>query len=87
MLVVLFTTAEVVTTWAVYQNKATSVERHNDRMNPDVGEGGTRPPPTTLDAGANPVRVHGGIYVDRIDDLSVREQLDRRLLRLVPLDG
>ena len=73
MLIILFATTGVVTTWLVYQNKVTSIKRHNDRMNPDVGEGGTQPPPTALQAGANPVRVDGGIYVDRIVDLSVKE--------------
>jgi hypothetical protein len=73
MLVVLFTTAGVITTWTVYQNKVDSIKEHNDRMNPDVGEGGTDPPPTALPTGANPVEVDGGIYVDRIVDLSVKE--------------
>jgi hypothetical protein len=73
MLFILFATTGVATTWVVYQNKVTSIKRHNDRMNPDVGEGGTKAPPATLQAGANPVRVNGGIYVDRIVDLSVKE--------------
>ena len=70
-LVVLFGAATVLTAWAVYSNKIASIERHRDRMNPDVGEGGTEPPTTTLPAGANPVSA--GIYVDRIIDLSVKE--------------
>ena len=70
-LVVIFAAATVLTAWAVYTNKIATIERHSDRMNPDVGEGGTQPPPTTLPAGANPVR--GGIYIDRIIDLSVKD--------------
>jgi len=70
-LIVLFTITGVATAWVVYTNKVGSIKRHNDRMNPDVGEGGTKPPPTALPAGANPVRA--GIYVDRIIDLSVKE--------------
>ena len=70
-LVVIFAAATVLTAWAVYTNKIAAIERHTDRMNPEVGEGGTKPPPTTLPAGANPVR--GGIYIDRIIDLSVKD--------------
>ncbi len=73
MLVALFTTTGVATAWAVFKNKVNSIKRHNDRMNPDVGEGGTKPPPTVLQAGTNPVRVQAGIYVDRIVNLSVKE--------------
>ena len=73
MVVVLFAVAAVVTAGTVYKNKTAAIERHTDRMNPDVGEGGTKPPPTALPAGANPVRTQGGIYVDRIIDLSVKE--------------
>ena len=72
-LVVLFAVAAVVTAGAVYKNKLAAIERHRDRMNPDVGEGGTKPPPTSLPAGANPVKVQAGIYVDRIIDLSVKD--------------
>ncbi|MBA3256525.1 MAG: hypothetical protein H0T64_07725 [Pyrinomonadaceae bacterium] len=71
MLVVLFAAAAVLTAGALYKNKIASIERHSDRMNPEVGEGGTKPPPTAPPAGANPVRA--GIYVDRIIDLSVKE--------------
>jgi len=73
MLVGFFAAAAVVSTGLVYKNKTAAIERHNDRMNPEIGEGGTKPPTTALPAGANPVRVGAGIYVDRIIDLSVRE--------------
>lgn len=73
MLVVLFSAVTAITAGAVYRNKLDAVARHSERMNPDVGEGGTKPPLTALPAGANPVRVQAGIYVDRIIDLSVRE--------------
>jgi hypothetical protein len=42
-------------------------------MNPNVREGGMKSPPTALPVEADPVRVNGGIYLDRIVDLSVRE--------------
>lgn len=71
MLIVLFAVATVVSAGKVHKNKIASIERHNDRMNPDVGEGGTKPPPTAPPAGANPVRA--GIYIDRIIDLSVKD--------------
>jgi len=70
-LVVFFAVATVVTGGVGYKNKIAAIERHSDRMNPDVGEGGTKPPPTAVPAGANPVKA--GIYVDRIIDLSVKE--------------
>ncbi|MDQ3712878.1 MAG: hypothetical protein M3388_11770 [Acidobacteriota bacterium] len=70
-LVVLFAAATVLTAWAVYSNKIASIKQHSDRMNPEVGEGGTEPPPTEPPAGANHVRA--GIYVDHIIDLSVKE--------------
>lgn len=70
-LVVLFAAAAVIAAGAVYKNKIAAIERHRERMNPDIGEGGTKPPPTARPAGAHPVRA--GIYVDRIIDLSVKE--------------
>ena len=70
-LVVVFAAAALITAGAVYKNKIAAIERHHDRMNPEIGEGGTKPPPTVLPPGANPVRA--GIYVDRIIDLSVKE--------------
>ncbi|CAN5680002.1 hypothetical protein BH20ACI3_BH20ACI3_11030 [soil metagenome] len=72
-LFVFFAAAALVTAGAVYKNKIASIERHRDRMNPDVGEGGTKPPPAALSAEANPVRAQVGIYIDRIIDLSVKE--------------
>ncbi|MBA3357325.1 MAG: hypothetical protein H0U18_15585 [Pyrinomonadaceae bacterium] len=73
MLVILFAAAAVVSAGAVYKNRIAAIERHNGRMSTEVGEGGTKPPPTALPAGANPIRVQSGIYVDRIIDLSVKE--------------
>ncbi|MGI8898657.1 MAG: hypothetical protein ACR2IB_09720 [Pyrinomonadaceae bacterium] len=73
MLVVLFAAAGVLSAGVVYKNKIASIERHSDRMNPDVSEGGTKPPPTALPAGANPLKAQAGIYVDRIIDLSVKD--------------
>lgn len=73
VLLVLFAAAAIVTGRVVYKNKIEAIERHIDRMNPDVGEGGTSPPPAALPAGASPARVRAGIYVDRITDLSVKE--------------
>ena len=72
MLIALFSAIGIVTTWDVYQDEAAATQRHDDWMNPDVGEGGTTPPPAALPAGANPLRVDGGIYLDRIPDLSLQ---------------
>jgi len=73
MLVVLFATTGVATGWMTYGKTVDSIKRHRERMNPQVGEGGTTPPPPALAPGANPVRVQSHIYVDRIVELSVRE--------------
>ena len=73
LLIVILTVIGILTTWSIYVNKVASVERHNERMNPEVGEGGRQPPPTALPAGAAPVRVLAGIYLDRIVELSVKE--------------
>ena len=72
MLIALFSAIGIVTTWDVYQDEAAANQRHDDWMNPDVGEGGTTPPPAALPAGANPLRVDGGIYLDRIPNLSLQ---------------
>lgn len=73
MLFVLFIVIGIFTVWAVYKNKAAATKRHQDRMNSEVGEGGTKPPLTALPQGAAPVRVQAGIYVDRVVELSVKE--------------
>jgi hypothetical protein len=73
LLIVLFIVVGIFTVWAVHKNKTAATNRHEDRMNPNVGEGGTQPPPTALPEGANPVRVHAGIYVDRVVELSVKD--------------
>jgi hypothetical protein len=59
---VLFALAAIVTAGLVYKNRSDSIQRHNERMNPEVGEGGTKSPPAALPAGANPVRAQAGIY-------------------------
>lgn len=73
MLIALFMVMGGFAVWSIYKNKTASTKRHQDRMDPRVGEGGTNPPAIALPAGANPVRVQAGIYVDRIVELSVRE--------------
>lgn len=73
LLIVLFTAVGIIAGWSLYKNKAASGKRHDDRMNPNVGEGGRQPPPVALPAGAAPVRVTAGIYLDRIVELSVKE--------------
>ena len=71
---ILFLTAVGITmSWVMYQNKAASTRRHDDRMNPDIGEGGRQPPAKALPAGASPVAVTAGIYLDRIIEMSVKE--------------
>ena len=72
-IIVLFIVIGILTVWAEYKNKVEAVKRHEDRMNPNVGEGGASPPPTSLPEGAAPVRVQAGIYVDRVVELSVRD--------------
>ena len=73
MLAVFFAAATVLTAGAMSRNTMASIDGHSDRMNPEVGEGGTTPPATALPPDANPVSVHAGIYIDRIIDLSVKE--------------
>jgi hypothetical protein len=69
-LMILFGAGAVLIAGSLYKNKTDAAERHSDRMNSEVGEGGTTPPPTAQPQGTNPVRA--GIYVDRIIDLSVK---------------
>lgn len=73
LLIVLFIVIGIFTVWDEYKNKTNATRRHEDRMNPSVGEGGTKPPSTALPEGANPVRVQAGIYVDRVVELSVKD--------------
>lgn len=73
LLIVLFIVIGIFTVWAEYQNKAAATRRHQDRMNPNVGEGGTNAPSIALPEGAAPLRVQAGIYVDRVVELSVKE--------------
>ena len=73
LLIALFLVIGFFTVWAVYKNKTASTQRHQDRMNPNVGEGGAKPPSAALPEGAAPLRVQAGIYVDRVVDLSVKE--------------
>jgi hypothetical protein len=72
-LLVLFGAVGAIASRGVYKNKIDAIDRHNNRMNPEVGEGGTKPPSAALREGENPVRVQTGIYLDRVIDLSVRE--------------
>ena len=73
LLIALFIIIGFFTVWAVYKNKNAATKRHQDRMNANVGEGGSKPPAIALPEGANPVRVQAGIYVDRIVELSVKD--------------
>lgn len=73
LLLLLFGAGALFLGRAVHKDKLAAIARHNDRMDPDIGEGGTKPPAAALPAGANPVRVKAGIYIDRIVELSVRE--------------
>jgi hypothetical protein len=73
MLIALFVVLGFFTVWDVYRNRSASTRRHEDRMNPSVGEGGAKPPAAALPEGAAPVRVQAGIYVDRVVELSVKE--------------
>ena len=73
LLIVLFVVIGFFTVWAVYKDKSESTKRHQDRMNPNVGEGGTNPPAVALPEGAAPVRMQAGIYLDRVVELSVKD--------------
>ena len=73
VLLVLLTVVGVLAVWSMYSNRVAAIKRQNDRMNADVGEGGRQAPPAALPAGAAPVRVLAGIYLDRIVELSVKE--------------
>lgn len=73
LLLALFFVIGIFTVWAVYQNKIAATKRHQDRMNPNIGEGGTKPPSTALPEGAAPATVQAGIYVDRVVELSVKD--------------
>jgi hypothetical protein len=58
---------------SAYGNKRAATERHRDRLDASVGEGGTRPPSAALPPGARPQQVHAGIYVDRVVAFSIPE--------------
>lgn len=72
-LLVLLIATGILTALSMYRNKTAAVERHNERMDPDIGEGGKTPPPKALPAGATPLTVTAGVYLDRIIELSVKE--------------
>ena len=73
LLLVLFGASAIFIGRQVSKDKRAAMARHSARMNPEIGEGGTRPPTSALPAGANPLSVKAGIYIDRIVELSVRE--------------
>ena len=44
-LTILFAAGTVIIAGYLYKNKIDAIERHSDRMNPEIGEGGTKPEP------------------------------------------
>ena len=56
VLAALFIAIGIVTTGDVYKDEVDANQRHDDWMNPDVGEGGTTPPPAALPGGPIPSR-------------------------------
>ena len=73
MLIAVFVVLGFFTVWAVYKDKTETTRRHLDRMDPNTGEGGTKPPAVALPEGADPVRMQAGIYLDRVVELSVKD--------------
>lgn len=73
LLLILFGVSAILIGREISKNKSAAMARHSARMNPEIGEGGTRPPSAALPTGANPLSVKAGIYIDRIVELSVRE--------------
>lgn len=70
-LIVIFVVAALITTIVLYKDKVEAVERHRDRMNSEIGEGGSQPPSSVPPEGTNQVTT--GIYVDRIISLSIKK--------------
>jgi hypothetical protein len=73
VLAVLGITAGVVVTRAMSMNATASAAAHRERMDPQLRESDISPEDLALPAGAQPVRVQAGIYLDRIPELSVRD--------------
>lgn len=68
---VLFVSIQIAT--GMYQNRKAADKRHAERMDASVLESGLEAKDAELPAGARPVMVTTGIYVDRIIELSVKE--------------
>jgi hypothetical protein len=56
-----------------YNNKIESRLHYRERMDPLQTEPGLTPADTTLLKGVQPIKVSTGIYIDRIEELSMRE--------------
>jgi hypothetical protein len=56
-----------------YQNKTASLLHYRERMDPLQTEPGLTQADTTLPPDAHPFKVRAGIYVDRIQDISMRD--------------
>lgn len=72
-LVALFLGFGIVAVTAQLRDRRAAVERYRARLDPNAAEPGLTAPETALPPGATPVQVSTGIYLDRIADLSVRD--------------
>lgn len=69
----LFTGLGIPGVVAQHRDRAESVQRHTARMDPAAVEPGLTAPDLVLPPGASPVRVGAGVYVDRVAELSLRD--------------
>jgi hypothetical protein len=65
--------AGVVISMAMYNNRASALRIHQERMDPAVLESGLKEDEAKLPATAHPTQVTTGIYVDRIPELKIKE--------------
>ncbi len=64
--------------WAVSYGRGNlkiDIARHEARIHPTREEPGKTPADTTMPDGAKPMPMYAGIYVDRIETLSVQDQM------------
>src|SRR5262249_15893761 len=56
-----------------YKNKSVSKVHYSERMDPLITEPGFTPADTILSANDHPARVATGVYVDRIEEISMKD--------------
>lgn len=72
-LAVLFLAAGVILYRSLRANQQAAADRHAARLDPDGDEPGVTAADRSLPAGATPIRVTAGMYVDRVAELSVKD--------------